>query len=149
MGRRREPEARTERGGKGVASTPASATPVIKTKPVKVSVKGVTRKAAVPAPPAPAPVTAKARAARTASGAPFDAGPAGRDEAMWKAYYRAAAAHKKAGANPPADVTEELQRCRNVILERYLPLVRAAAERLRSRLPAEVDPEDLMSEGVF
>jgi RNA polymerase sigma factor for flagellar operon FliA len=42
--------------------------------------------------------------------------------------------------------TEEL---RNWLMEKFLPLVRYNAERIHTRLPDEVDVEDLMSAGVF
>jgi RNA polymerase sigma factor for flagellar operon FliA len=42
--------------------------------------------------------------------------------------------------------TEEL---RNFLMERFLPLVRYNAERIHTRLPDEVDVEDLMSAGIF
>jgi len=42
--------------------------------------------------------------------------------------------------------TEEL---RNYLLEKFLPLVRYNAERIYTRLPDEVDIEDLMSAGLF
>ncbi|HYF14938.1 MAG TPA: FliA/WhiG family RNA polymerase sigma factor [Phycisphaerales bacterium] len=38
---------------------------------------------------------------------------------------------------------------RNWLMEKYLPLVRYNAERIHTRLPDEVDVEDLMSAGVF
>ena len=38
---------------------------------------------------------------------------------------------------------------RNLLLERYLPLVKYAADRLHSKLPDEVDVQDLISSGVF
>lgn len=38
---------------------------------------------------------------------------------------------------------------RNFLMEKYLPLVRYNAERIHTRLPDEVDVEDLMSAGVF
>ena len=38
---------------------------------------------------------------------------------------------------------------RNYLIEHYLPLVRYNAERIYTRLPDEVDIEDLMSVGVF
>ena len=38
---------------------------------------------------------------------------------------------------------------RNGLLEKYLPLVKYSAERLRSRLPDEVDIDDLISAGTF
>lgn len=60
---------------------------------------------------------------------------------------------------PIQDVWREFDRCRgeedrlhpirNFLLERYLPLVKYNAERIHTRLPNEVDVEDLMSVGVF
>lgn len=38
---------------------------------------------------------------------------------------------------------------RNFLMQKYLPLVRYNAERIHTRLPDEVDVEDLMSAGVF
>ncbi len=38
---------------------------------------------------------------------------------------------------------------RNYLMEKYLPLVRYNAERIYTRLPDEVDLEDLMSAGLF
>lgn len=38
---------------------------------------------------------------------------------------------------------------RNVLMENYLPLVRYNAERIHTKLPDEVDVDDLMSAGVF
>lgn len=38
---------------------------------------------------------------------------------------------------------------RNQLMERYLPLVRYAAERIAAKLPDEVDVGDLMSAGIF
>jgi RNA polymerase sigma factor FliA len=51
---------------------------------------------------------------------------------IWKQYQKAS--------------TEEF---RNYLMEKYLPLVRYNAERIHTRLPDEVDVEDLMSAGVF
>jgi RNA polymerase sigma factor for flagellar operon FliA len=45
-----------------------------------------------------------------------------------------------------ANATDEL---RNRLVEHYLYLVRYAAERIRAKLPDEVDVEDLMSAGIF
>ncbi len=53
-------------------------------------------------------------------------------EEVWKAY-------QKTGAKS----------LRDYFLERYLPLVRYNAERIHTRLPDEVDIEDLMSAGIF
>jgi RNA polymerase sigma factor for flagellar operon FliA len=49
---------------------------------------------------------------------------------------------KKYQANPSEDV-------RNYLMEKFLPLVRYNAERIHTRLPDEVDLEDLMSAGIF
>lgn len=38
---------------------------------------------------------------------------------------------------------------RNLLIERYLPLVKYNAERVHAKLPDEVDIEDLMSAGIF
>jgi len=38
---------------------------------------------------------------------------------------------------------------RNILLEQYLPLVKYNAERIHTKLPDEVDVEDLMSAGIF
>ncbi len=38
---------------------------------------------------------------------------------------------------------------RDVLLEAHLPLIQRVVERISRRLPAEVDPGDLMQEGVF
>lgn len=45
-----------------------------------------------------------------------------------------------------AECAEEI---RNYLMEHYLPLVRYTAERIYTRLPDEVDVEDLMSAGLF
>jgi RNA polymerase sigma factor for flagellar operon FliA len=55
---------------------------------------------------------------------------------------------------PLNDVWEEFQKTRtedlrNYLMERFLHLVRYNAERIYTRLPDEVDLEDLMSAGVF
>src|SRR5262249_17814626 len=41
------------------------------------------------------------------------------------------------------------QAIRNFLMEKFLPLVRYAAERISTRLPDEVDIQDLMSAGLF
>ncbi|MCC6676941.1 MAG: FliA/WhiG family RNA polymerase sigma factor [Phycisphaerales bacterium] len=55
---------------------------------------------------------------------------------------------------PIAEVWEEYRRTRsqtlrNYLMEKFLPLVRYNAERIYTRLPDEVDIEDLMSAGLF
>ena len=45
-----------------------------------------------------------------------------------------------------ANRTTEL---RNRIIESFLPLVKSVAERLHSKMPREVELDDLMSEGIF
>lgn len=44
---------------------------------------------------------------------------------------------------------EPTEALRNELVEHYLPLVKYNAERIHTRLPAEVDVEDLVSQGVF
>jgi len=41
------------------------------------------------------------------------------------------------------------ERLRNVLLETYLPLVKYTAERVRTKLPDEVELDDLISAGIF
>jgi RNA polymerase sigma factor for flagellar operon FliA len=41
------------------------------------------------------------------------------------------------------------ERLRNVLLETYLPLVKVTAERVRTKLPDEVEVDDLSSAGIF
>lgn len=55
------------------------------------------------------------------------------DERMWSDY------HQKGRS----------KEMRNILIERYLPLVRYNAERIYARLPDEVDLEDLISAGLF
>lgn len=55
---------------------------------------------------------------------------------------------------PIRDIWVEYQKThaeslRNYLMEKYLPLVRYNAERIYTRLPDEVDIEDLMSAGLF
>jgi RNA polymerase sigma factor for flagellar operon FliA len=55
---------------------------------------------------------------------------------------------------PIKDVWTEYRRTsdqgiRNYLMEKYLPLVRYNAERIATRLPDEVDIQDLMSAGLF
>ena len=45
--------------------------------------------------------------------------------------------------------SKRTQEVRNRLIENYLPLVKSVAERLHSRMPKEVDVDDLMSEGIF
>ncbi len=45
--------------------------------------------------------------------------------------------------------TTNSEALRNMLVERYLPLVRSTAERMHMRLPSEVDVEDLCSAGLF
>ncbi len=45
--------------------------------------------------------------------------------------------------------TRKSEDLRNLLVERYLPLVRYVAERLAAKLPKSVELDDLMSAGVF
>ncbi len=47
------------------------------------------------------------------------------------------------------DESPRKQYIRNYLMEKFLPLVRYNAERIHTRLPDEVDVEDLMSAGCF
>lgn len=67
-------------------------------------------------------------------------------------------ASKVSRANPARDEVEALLRnyhrthnpeIRQQLVTRSLPLIRQIVERLRTRLPVEVDDEDMMQEGVF
>ena len=51
---------------------------------------------------------------------------------IWRAYKQ----------NPQEDI-----RTRNRIIERYMPLVRRRAERIRAKLPHEIELDDLISAG--
>ncbi len=64
----------------------------------------------------------------------------------------------KRGTPTAAQAREELwskflrtrwKKHRNLLIEVYLPLVRSVAEQVAGRLPRSIDPEDLMSAGVF
>ena len=48
-----------------------------------------------------------------------------------------------------ADLQRHITQYRNHLVEHYLPLVKYNAERLRNKLPDEVDLEDLVMEGVL
>src|SRR5436190_10460012 len=70
----------------------------------------------------------------------------------------AKARHLEAPAPPDARPISEIwieyrkhptEALRNRLLENYLPLVKYNAERVHSKLPDEVDVEDLMSAGIF
>ena len=41
------------------------------------------------------------------------------------------------------------KKLRNVLMEKYLPLVKYTADRISAKLPSEVDVDDLMSAGIF
>ena len=78
-----------------------------------------------------------------------------RDES--KAGKTAGKATVPAGVRTPAPIPEiwieykgsPSEALRNVLMEKYLPLVRYNAERIHSKLPDEVDVDDLMSAGIF
>lgn len=56
----------------------------------------------------------------------------GSAEHLWEAFYRTRS-----------------EAARNDLLEQYLPLVRQVAERMSSRMPDEIEVEDLVSAGLF
>ena len=76
-----------------------------------------------------APKTAEEAAARAAIRAKYDAMPIRK---VWEAYQK-----------------DQKQEQRNYLMEKFLHLVRYNAERIYTRLPDEVDIEDLMSAGLF
>lgn len=103
------------------APTKAGATPKAVTKPVNVRASAPTRASAhKPAPKAKPKPTTKAEFAAT------------EPRELWLLY--------------KAEPTEDL---RNFFMEKFLHLVRYNAERIYTRLPDEVDIEDLMSAGIF
>ncbi len=61
-------------------------------------------------------------------------------DATWQAFKTLQAS----GDNPV-----DLERLRNVLIENYLHIVKFNAERLRMKLPSEVDVDDLNSAGLF
>jgi len=63
---------------------------------------------------------------------PSDKTPAEQVQKWWKTY-----------------LAKRDEESRNWLLEHYLPIVKYSAERLRVRLPDEVDVDDLISAGVF
>lgn len=67
---------------------------------------------------------------------------------------RSAATATKKDQRPIEEVWTEFRKTgseqlRNRLMEHYLPLVKYNAERIHTKLPDEVDVEDLMSAGVF
>lgn len=67
-------------------------------------------------------------------------------EQLWTQYRKIANAAAK---SPTVEAKAALELLRNYLMEKYLPLVRYNAERIHTRLPDEVDIEDLMSAGIF
>jgi RNA polymerase sigma factor for flagellar operon FliA len=56
--------------------------------------------------------------------------------------------HVEARAATPCD-TQRVEELRNLLIERYMPLVHAVAQRLVRTLPRSVEFDDLVSAGVF
>ena len=145
------------------AATARAKAPVRSAAPARgsVSAKSVVAKSAPAKKAAPAPATKQAPAPRSVAVAA--AAPAPRSavrpaampkrlvevnapvavptapDALWKAYGDAKARQDE----------KRLQDLRNRLIERYLEVVRYAAERMHTRLPNEVDVNDLMSAGLF
>lgn len=61
-------------------------------------------------------------------------------DAVWVAF------HKAIASGAEQTLRDEL---RNKLIEHYCQIVRYTAERMRQRLPSEVDVDDLMSAGLF
>jgi RNA polymerase sigma factor for flagellar operon FliA len=91
------------------------------------------------APPAALPKTERPRARLPAKiAAPeYDELPT---EEIWELY-------RKARKN--AKTSDELEKLRNVLMERHYPLVRYIAERLLQTLPKSIELDDLVSAGLF
>src|ERR1044071_7753113 len=86
-----------------------------------------------------APKKARPSARRTAKSEPKPKPPLAKMpiQQVWKEY--------QASRND----TVRCEQVRNFLMEKFLPLVRYNAERIYTRLPDEVDIEDLMSAGLF
>jgi len=133
------------------AATTRAKAPVRSAAPARgsASAKSVPAKSGPTKKAAPAPATKQAPAPRSAVrpaampkrlvevNAPVAVPTA--PDALWKAYGDAKARQDE----------KRLQDLRNRLIERYLEVVRYAAERMHTRLPNEVDVNDLMSAGLF
>ena len=64
-------------------------------------------------------------------------------EELWSVYRKEAAKARKTGSK------EQLDRLRNILIERHYPLVRYIAERLLQTLPKSIELDDLISAGLF
>ncbi len=125
------PNGKTPTGKLPASKTPAARTPAAKSPPAakgKLAVKRVVEQRIVASPAKPATLAAS-NAAHTATS----------PDAIWKAY------------NAARDRNDETrtQELRNRLIERYYEVVRYTAERIHTRLPNEVDVNDLMSAGLF
>jgi RNA polymerase sigma factor for flagellar operon FliA len=65
-------------------------------------------------------------------------------EELWALYRGEAAGMQKRG-----ETSEQLERLRNTLIERHVPLVRYIAERLLQTLPKSIELDDLVSAGLF
>ncbi|MDG1986004.1 MAG: FliA/WhiG family RNA polymerase sigma factor [Planctomycetota bacterium] len=87
-----------------------------------------------------APATLRTAAPREETQRPGRKGPdRAATDALWERFEAARASGE----------TLQIERLRNELVERYMPLVRGSAERLLRTLPNSVDLEDLVSAGVF
>jgi RNA polymerase sigma factor for flagellar operon FliA len=105
------------------------------TAPSRPAAGAPSRAAARPAAAPPRRVPMPTRVIEVTAAPPAPAAP----DALWKAY--AAAKSRRDDAR-----VEDL---RNRLIERYYEVVRFTAERMHTRLPNEVDVNDLMSAGLF
>jgi RNA polymerase sigma factor for flagellar operon FliA len=105
------------------------------TAPSRPAAGAPSRAAARPAAAPPRRVPMPTRVIEVTAAPPAPAAP----DALWKAY--AAAKSRRDDAR-----VEDL---RNRLIERYHEVVRFTAERMHTRLPNEVDVNDLMSAGLF
>ena len=124
------PPAKTSRStGRPVASRPAAPRPAARPAPARPAAKAPATAVRRPA-PVPAPVRVVEVAAPRV--------PAMHD-ALWTAYGDARARNDSV----------RMKDLRNRLIERYYEVVRFTAERMHTRLPSEVDVNDLMSAGLF
>ncbi len=137
------------RGGTAVAARPAAKPapakrPAAAAKPTAKpsAAKPVAAPAAAKAPVRPSPVAARTVPTKVGAVRPVEvlAAPAATTpDAIWKAY--------RSACDRSDDV--RAKDLRNKLIERYYEVVRFTAERMHTRLPNEVDVNDLISAGLF
>ncbi len=145
MSPRKQPAKRSESKPKRAAE-PKKAPPAAKAKAKgpKSTAKEEPTPAPLPSPRATTPVPTSARPAKERLTLQKVHAPEYENlptEEIWDHYRVARKAGPKSG--------EELERLRNVLMERHYPLVRYIAERLLQTLPKSIELDDLVSAGLF